>query len=352
MLKVVNRSLRAKNQAARVLTRWNERKEKAAMKDGIRQENHRKQVIANQIKASRMAEKEDRLLGPIAPRRAITQADAQEHGTVPIEKLQPQFVPAEERIRYWNIVPGDRVVLLKGHDRHKIGVVKSLDKKHNVLTVKGVNMVPILNPDATEGSSPVFYMEAPVKFEDVRLVYPLPDPETGIPKDTIIANIKMSKIFTNKKTKARTWERLVPGMEGVTIPWPEKEARKHADTAVDTKIYDVDSTTFKPTLLIPPMPAGVIDELRNKYSKFRTRHDQSYIDKKTAEEKARLELAQARVLTPVQELNRKLREERKALGKPVLSDAMLEKIGRVMAQNRPELLAGVQAVPAGEEAVV
>lgn len=352
MLKVVNRTFRAKNQAAKVLKRWNEQKEKFAFKDGIRQENHRKQVLAKQIKASRMAEKEDRLLGPLAPRRAVTKKDAQEYGTVPIERLQPQFVPVEQRIRYWNIAPGDRVVVLKGHDRHKIGVVKSLEKRSNVLTIRGVNMVPVLNPDANDEGNPVYYTEAPVKYDDVRLVYPLPDPVTGIPKDTIIANIKMSKIFTNKKTKARTWERLVPGMEGVIIPWPEKEAPKHVDTAVDTKIYDVDNTTFKPTLLIPPMPVSVIDELRNRYSKFRTRHDQSYIDKKTMQENARLELAKAKILTPVQELNKKLREERKALGKPVLSDEVLEKIGRVMAQNRPELLAGTQPVPAGQEAVV
>ena len=80
----------------------------------------------------------------------------------------------------------------------------------------------------------------------------------------------------------------------------------------------------------------VIDELRNKYSKFRTRHDPEYIEGKWAKEKAKE--GPAMIRTPVQELNRKIRLEKKALGKPELPEDVLERIGRVMAQNKPTLL--------------
>lgn len=40
------------------------------------------------------------------------------------------------------------------------------------------------------------------------------------------------------------------------------------------------------------------------------------------------------MLQPVQEYNRKLRELRRERGQPVLTDEMLEKIGRVIAKNQ------------------
>lgn len=214
--------------------------------------------------------------------------------------------------------------------------------------------IPIKKPEvlAKSEKSRIYYREAAVKYADVRLVYPLPDPETGILKDTIIANVQMSKIWFDKRDKSKKWNRLVPGIESFSIPWPAKQKPEPVDRIGDTRILDVETKTFTPTLLKPPFPVGVIDELRNKYSKFRTRHDPEYVAKKEAEELVRKMEENARILTPVQEINRKAREERKALGKPILSEEMLEKIGRVMAQNRPELLGGIQAVPAGEEAAI
>lgn len=66
--------------------------------------------------------------------------------------------------------------------------------------------------------------------------------------------------------------------------------------------------------------------------------------RKVAQEEAEKQ-RNAVVRTPLQELNRKLRMERKALGKPTLSEDMLERIGRVMAQNRPEALARIREGP-------
>lgn len=214
--------------------------------------------------------------------------------------------------------------------------------------------VPVKIPEAfaEPGKPHLMYKELPVKYSDVRLVYPLPDPETGILRDTVVANIQKPKIWFDKRNRSKRWDRLIPGMEGIIIPWPTKEKPEPIDQLGDTRIMDVEEITFIPTLVKPPFPVGVIDELRNKYSRFRTRHDDQYLAKKEAEDLERQLKEGARVLMPVQEINRRAREERKALGKPVLPEEMLEKIGRIMAQNRPELLVEIQAVPAVEEAVV
>jgi large subunit ribosomal protein L24 len=45
--------------------------------------------------------------------------------------------------RYLNIVTGDRVVLLEGRDKGKIGKISSTDAKTGKCTVEGLNMVRI-----------------------------------------------------------------------------------------------------------------------------------------------------------------------------------------------------------------
>ncbi len=105
---------------------------------------------------------------------------------------------------------------------------------------------------------------------------------------------------------------------------------------------DVETETYQPTLLSAPLPGGVIDELRNKYGKYRTRHDPEYIAKVEAEEAQKRAWENTKIRTPVQELNKKARMERKALGRPELSEDMLERIGKVMAENRPQLLETLQ----------
>ncbi len=171
---------------------------------------------------------------------------------------------------------------------------------------------------------PIRAMEVPIPVTNVRLVHPLPHPETGVVRDVII-----------KKLIADQNRRYVPGLN-VKIPWPPKEPEKHDDHDDDTLRMEVEEETWVPTLLRPPMPPSVIDELRNKYSKFRTRHDEDYIAKKLAEdeETQRRKSMRASMRTPVKQLNRKERAEKKSKGKPVLSEDLLAKIGEVMAAKK------------------
>lgn len=144
MYKVTSRSYRAKTQAKKILIRFNKKKEALALKDDMRNEKMRLRALADEVRVSRQELKEDRMLGPLAPRRALSKLDIEEYGVVSEERLVGDYVPKDERIKYWNIAVGDRVVILKGHDRHKIGVVKALDKPRNGILVESINMVHIL----------------------------------------------------------------------------------------------------------------------------------------------------------------------------------------------------------------
>lgn len=183
----------------------------------------------------------------------------------------------------------------------------------------------------------------------VRLVHPLKDPVTGAIRDVVINELVARNYYKDKVTGRETWSRVVPGLN-IEIPWPKafEEAEKQnlegtfEDHACDTLRIDVEEKTFVPTLLRPPMPTEVIDELRNRYSKFRTRHTEEYVAKKEAEEaeKAARRKSIKTMRTPVQELNAKLKAERRARGQPELTEDMLAKIGEVMAKTRNRKLAG------------
>ncbi len=176
----------------------------------------------------------------------------------------------------------------------------------------------------------------------VRLVHPLPDPKTGQVCDVIIRELKPIGITHDKPTRRVSFGRFVPGLN-VRIPWPEVAPKPREEHPIDTKRIDLEVRTFVPTLLRPPIPEAVLDELRGRYSKFRTRHTPEYVAKKEAEEaekQARKKSAKE-MLLPVQEYNRKMREQRRALGQPELTNEMLAKIGEVIARNKQRRAQGV-----------
>ncbi|MCJ1368133.1 hypothetical protein MMC16_007274 [Acarospora aff. strigata] len=327
MQKVLRRTALAERQAARAAK---VRKSKRASEQRIldRQDSvlRRRSAITN-LKQARIARREDWQLGPLAPRRDVG-AQKDTYGTADTRTLRGKEVPKQERMRFWPIMVGDRVVVMEGREKGKIGMVKGTDKEREELTVEGLNKVDFAIPKHMlineMDKRPVRSMETPFPITAVRLVYPLPHPETGIVRDVVV-----------KKLVADNDKRYIPGL-GTQIPWPPKEPEKHEDHDEDTLRMEVEAATWVPTLLRPPMPPSVIDELRNKYSVFRTRHDDEYIAKKMAEdvESQRRRGMRATMRTPVKQLNRKERAEKQARGKPELSEDMLAKIGELMAAKK------------------
>ena len=178
---------------------------------------------------------------------------------------------------------------------------------------------------------PIRTMEAPIPLSALRLVHPLPHPETGELRDVVIKELK----------RARTWKneivRCIAGVNPrIVIPSPEKVPEEHEDHDIDTLRIEVEEKTFVPSLLRPPMPETVIDELRNKYSKFRDRHDEDFIARKMKEdeEAAANKRTRERMRTPLKETLRRERMAKKALGRPMLSEDTLARIGELMAAKR------------------
>lgn len=189
-----------------------------------------------------------------------------------------------------------------------------------------------------------------VPIQAVRLVHPLRNEKTGLVRDVIINELKPVNIFKDKPTNHTTWSRLVPGLN-VVIPWPRafEDAERNKlqqvfeDNACDTLREDVEQTNFTPSLLRPPMPIAVVDELRNKYSKFRTRHTADYIQQKEDEAAVKVVARQqtaAMLPNLLKGLSDKTRAEKLTRREPKLSKAMLEKIGELMlrAQEGKEAL--------------
>ena len=188
--------------------------------------------------------------------------------------------------------------------------------------------------------------EVPIPVDAVRLVYPLPDPETGVTRDVIInelravpPNMQSPNMSFDRWEYGVKWDRLVPGLN-VVIPWPETKTPEFVTYDADTTREAVEDRSFYYNLLSLPVPAPVLDELRNKYSRFRTRHEPAYVERKMMEEvnkKGRASLLQS-MRTPLEEFHEKQRQLKAARGEPKLTEEMLSKIGEVIARNKAEAL--------------
>lgn len=347
MQKVIRRSILAEKQAARRLSKRKDRTTREWAKSNREQDRHLKREATGQIKQARLNRREDWELGPLAPRRDV--GDSKDtFGTIHTQRMRGTLLHYKDKAealktvggRYLNIVKNDRVVLLEGRDKGKIGKITSIDPARAECTVEGLNLIDVAIPsyminEQDPDKRPIRTIEKPVPLTSVRLVYPLSDPETGVTRDVIIKKLINGKIWHDRHLNKTSWSRIVPGLN-IVIPWPKTEPKEHKDGPDDTLRIDVEEKTFVPSLLRPPMPGTVIDELRNKFSKFRTRHDPEYIEAKLAEDRAVEEKKKmaAEMRTPLKEINRQERKLRKAKGKGKLTSEMLERIGQVIAKKR------------------
>lgn len=371
MQKVLRATDRAKTQAKRKALA---QRQKAGRLDRVllEQQNfvYQKEVTSD-ICAARLTRKEDWLLGPLSPRRdAGSSIDT--YGTVSARRLNGLNKPGKSRD--FCIAEGDRVLIVgKGlRDQGKIGVVKSVLFKAEACTVKGLNRVgskpfptsiivfsretvdfgnPVIDLwsqadiatpeyilEAESDKRPIRTMELPIPLSAVRLVYPLPNPELGSLRDVIIAELRRS---SNGERSLGYGGRYVAGTEPrIYIPFPEKPIEENMEYEIDTLRIEVEEKTWTPTLFQPPMPTSVIDELRNKYSIFRDRHDEGYIRKR---DRLASELENERsekkelMLTPLEEYHRmKVLEKSRIVQKP-LDNEILSNIGELMARNAGEI---------------
>ncbi|KAK3985576.1 hypothetical protein QBC44DRAFT_298865 [Cladorrhinum sp. PSN332] len=359
MDKILRRVRMAERQVARRAKREAKKEASNEKWARIREVTRVRREAATDLNSSIKARHEDRNLGPIAPRRDVSKLNRHGNywGAISTERalLQVQITEGQREARaawaggakYLCVRPGDRVVVIEGPYKGRIARVEGIKEETMVVDLGQETMANVVLPTfMVHGDQlPVEQVGSAVPLSAVRLVHPIADPKTGLYRDAIIRELKPIEIDHDRPTRTTTWERLVPGLN-IKIPWPPKQDPVYEDHEADTLRIDVEERTFVPTLLRPPMPEAVIDELRNKYSKFRTRHMPEYVAKiaeQEAEKKARQKSVNT-MLLPLQEYNRKLREVRRERGQPVLTDEMLEKIGAVIARNKERRSGGAAAV--------
>jgi len=174
-----------------------------------------------------------------------------------------------------------------------------------------------------EQKSPIQSMEKPISLADLRLV------TTYEERDVIVKEVKPYYVKTKDeygRTK-REMRRKIFGTD-IDLEWPETEPEKFEEHPSDTPADKVQERTFVPTMDACPIVPSVIDELRNKFGKFRTRHTPLYIAQKEAELKRKESL---KVLKTPMQMRAEATSAKKKV--PVLSEEMLEKIGKIVAKN-------------------
>lgn len=179
--------------------------------------DHRRKALANV--------REDWHLGPLRPNRAPTTAP-EKYGIMTSERMQkpeypvrsmknrnafrvskglaPEYPLIVDGERYFPIVKGDRVAIMSGIDKGKIGFVEEvLVRSHDVI-VKGLNMqyvdsdlfsqVPGSNLRSRHKS------EVPVPMAHIRLVVPYESIHDGVRKfeDVIVEEVYMERQTTGK----------------------------------------------------------------------------------------------------------------------------------------------------------
>ncbi|KAK5688903.1 hypothetical protein LTS10_000882 [Elasticomyces elasticus] len=348
MDKVIRQTTRAIRVKNRKIDKTAAHKERGEAWAAFQQKNRLVRANGANIKNARINRQIDHDAGThLAPRRDVGDKTTT-YGSMSLyditvpelrKHLQPHWVPFSE---------GDRVVVLQGRDKGRIGEVTEVMRERGHVRVKGVNVIDVKVPEwmNREDNSQGEIQGVPrtVPMEDVRLVYPLPDPETGIPRDVIIDRlVRVNYSFDKSKGEWTDGDRLIPGTNTL-IPWPVKADPEYEDFEDDTLRITVEEQTFRPYLLYPPMPSTVIDELRNKFSRYRTRHDWQYEQKKELEDQKtekRKELVKG-MRTPLQELAESRRVRKEEEGERELSEEQLEAIGQVIAQERSKVVGAVR----------
>ncbi|KAF2399072.1 hypothetical protein EJ06DRAFT_69238 [Trichodelitschia bisporula] len=359
----------------------------------------KQKVLVENMKAARIARREDYELGPLAPNRHAGE-QGEKYGTAAGQLLQYYKLPrnelerAKKRRGENEFRVNDRVVVLRGRERGKIGTV--FEVQDETMKILGVNHVEMHVPEwmrkAESSTAPVRSMSAPVPLSDVRLVYPVAGPD-GKDREVIVAamDFRWRQIPGTQEKKRRIpgtqekdysvphkgdllalddpsaeenplitrftpapgykWEkvRYIKGqaVEIVTVK-PADEDVDEPYTDSDTLRIQTEKETFLPALTQPPMPPEVIDELRGKYSDYRDRHEPEYIAKKEEIDEGRERLKRSNVLrmmTPHREFSIRSRMAVQAYRKRRAPDvSVLAAIGEHMSRSKSLKLSSPKAV--------
>jgi large subunit ribosomal protein L24 len=103
---------------------------------------------------------------------------------IPIEHLRRQKLKTKLKtfslIKKWSIVTGDKVILLNGKEKGRVGIVKRVVRKKNSVVVEGLNLSKITIPASRTRSGHYAMRESLIHRSDVALVDPVTQKATRI----------------------------------------------------------------------------------------------------------------------------------------------------------------------------
>ncbi|KKK17775.1 KOW motif domain protein [Aspergillus ochraceoroseus] len=306
MQKVIRRTALARNQAQRKAIRAAKDAQREELKDTLRQRFAFNRMEIDNIRAERQRRREDWMRGPLAPQRDAG-FDGKSFGALSPQAMNPPAIPKHLRRKYINFAPGDRVCIMKGKDKGNINEVIRVDASNETVMVKDLNMADVHFPEWLSeqygNKNPFQTVNLPIPMDDVRLVVALDDPTTGLTRDVLVEHVYGGEPILEREqgVDIPRHTRYIAG-ENIEIPWPRSEPPTFKDEAWDTLRMEVETPTWLPSLQSAPFPASVLDELRNKFSKYRTRHDPEWVEQKRMEDLRREYLQSRSLLTPKGEL--------------------------------------------------
>ncbi|KAE8350036.1 hypothetical protein BDV28DRAFT_139911 [Aspergillus coremiiformis] len=317
MQKVIRRTALARNQAQRKAIRSTKQTEREEAKDYLKQQFSFKRMELDNIRAARYRRRDDWLRGPLAHQHD-TSLEGQTFGALSAQALNPPALPQRLRRRYINIAVGDRVCIINGQDKGKINEVTRVNIENETVTVKDLNISDVHLPGWVNsqygGKGNVSSVALPIPMDDVRLVIAVKSPRDGKTRDNLVEHVYAGGPILEREPGSETprHTRYVAGTH-IEIPWPSAEEQNLKDEDWDTLRMEVETPTWTPSLHYAPFPPSVLDEVRNKFSKYRTRHDPEWVEAKMLEDYRKEYLQSRSLLTPKGELMAMIRAKKEEL---------------------------------------
>ncbi|KAH6639519.1 hypothetical protein C7974DRAFT_388685 [Boeremia exigua] len=167
---------------------------------------------------------EDWKLGPLRPNRAVHLADGK-YGALPATRMQKPSIDADVWHRlnarrekkghapkyplvvdsqpYFPMVKGDRVVVVRGRDRGKIGTVQSVMPRTHECLVSGVNRAyvdSVVFGSNTQDMGARQVIETPTPMDDLRLVIPYASADFTLRGQSIYEDVVVDNVVLERHT--------------------------------------------------------------------------------------------------------------------------------------------------------
>jgi len=95
------------------------------------------------VKAERKYRREDWILGPLAPNR-LAGKNAGGYGQMDYQAINLPPVLESKRAQYFNFAVNDRVVVMTGREKGKIGKVKEVNEEQQCVMLEDISIVSFL----------------------------------------------------------------------------------------------------------------------------------------------------------------------------------------------------------------